>query len=173
MKFLFLIIAFIALGLLLFLCRTNEKKIESKYKKNKQVDSLIGNVQPTRVLGEFEIEMYKLLLKSCPDHIVLCQVSFNAFIKCSDVSIRNKFNRSMCDFMIVDRDFTPILCIELDDRSHTSPKVVERDCFRDNLLSAAYIPTVRFPELPLSVSEVKREINPFLYEKNLKVFERL
>ena len=123
---------------------------------SKEAQGFSDFVQPIKILSKDERKMYELLVKAIPDHIVLCQVSFNAFIKCNEISLRNRFNRSMCDFMVVDFEFNPLVCIELDDRSHK--KMFERDKFRDDLLGAATIPTERFYGIPEDAKEIKKRI---------------
>ena len=141
-------------------------------KRNEEVQHLTNHVAPSKLLSKYEIEMYELLTEACPKHIVLCQVSFNAFLKCDEISVRNKFNRSMCDFMIVDRNFVPIVCVELDDRTHLGSNK-KRDEFRDNLLSAALIPTERFFGLPEDVNEVKSRLRYYINQKSTLVHEKL
>lgn len=142
-------------------------------KDNSMVDQLSNHVTPSKILSTHEQEMYAMLVKACPRHIVLCQVSFNAFLKCNEIGVRNKFNRSMCDFMIVDEEFTPILCVELDDRSHLAETVKKRDEFRDNLLSAASIPTERFYGVPEDVLEIKNRLSYYLSNRYMLVHEKI
>lgn len=142
-------------------------------KDNSMVDQLSNHVGPSKILSTHERKMYAMLVEACPKHIILCQVSFNAFIKCSEISVRNKFSRSMCDFMVVDESFIPILCIELDDRSHLMESVKKRDEFRDNLLSAACIPTERFYGVPKNILEIKDRLKYYLNNKQMLVYKKI
>jgi len=171
----FFIIVFLLI-IILVICITLISSTKSYKRKglrrNEEVEQLTNHVTPSKLLSEYEIEMYELLTEACPKHIVLCQVSFNAFIKCAEIGVRNKFNRSMCDFMIVDHNFVPIVCVELDDRTHLGSNK-KRDEFRDNLLSAAYIPTERFFGLPDDVNTVKNRLKYYLTQKSSLVHEKL
>lgn len=169
---LLLFLAIIALVILYLIFKDNEDDCRG-LKDNSVVDHLSNHVGPSKILSTHEREMYIMLVEACPKHIVLCQVSFNAFLKCSEISVRNKFSRSMCDFMIVDQDFTPILCIELDDRSHLVASVKKRDEFRDNLLSAASIPTERFYGVPEDIFEIKNRLKYYLNNKYMLVHEKI
>lgn len=163
-KFL-LILGLLVLALFLFfLVFFKDEEDENRgLQDNSTVDQLSDHVGPSKILSVHEREMYNMLVEACSKkHIVLCQVSFNAFLKCSEISVRNKFSRSMCDFMIVDEQFTPILCVELDDRSHKMKAVKKRDEFRDNLLSAASIPTERFYGVPEDILVIKNRLKYYL-----------
>ena len=135
-------------------------KRESHLIDNSEVRELTKLVSPSKILSPYERKLYLLLIKALPNHIVLCQVSFNAFIKCDDMATRNKFNRKMCDFMIVDYRFNPIVCVELDDKSHSSAVAKMQDAFRDNLMAAAFIHTVRFDSIPSSPMAVWEALAP-------------
>lgn len=141
----------------------NQRKVKPKIAV-KNIDStgleLKKYVSKNFVLSPFEKQMYGLLRKALPNYIILCQVSFNAFLKCGDIATRNKFNRNFCDFMVVNHEFKPLVCVELDDRTHhIKPK---KDVFRDNLLAAAEIPTERFFGLPDSPKQIKNRLTKYL-----------
>lgn len=167
----FLILVFFVVIFILFILFFKNgisPEIDYGCKSNKRVKKLTEKVTPSGLLTPFEKKMYWLLVESLPNKSfqIQTQVSFNAFIACKEVSIRNKFNRMSCDFLIVDQDFDPIVCIELDDRTHLMTK--EKDAFRDDLLSAAFIPTERFIGLPSNVNEVKKRLKPYYSSKRSK-----
>lgn len=117
---------------------------------------LYSDIQRKKILTVNEKPVYYDLLKACPSHlIVLCQVSFNSMITTRNIARRNEFNRASCDYCLCDKDFNPVLIIELDDRSHIYNK--ERDFKRDTLLNSAGIPVVRFSSRP-SISQLKKVI---------------
>lgn len=151
-----MIISIIVLVFLIVLLVRATLPQREETKLSKEAQGFAEHVQPDKILSRDERKMYELLVKAIPNHIVLCQVSFNAFIKCNEISLRNRFNRSMCDFMVVDMEFNPLVCVELDDRSHK--KMVDRDKFRDDLLVAATIPTERFYGIPKDAKEIKRRL---------------
>ena len=109
-----------------------------------QLSDFDGYVTSKRILTDNEAYNMKRLLDNLPDGVLLCpQVNFCAFIKCDKMSIRNRFNRKFCDYLIVDFDYNPLLIVEADDDSHTSKKVRLRDLQRDEIAAAAGIPTLR------------------------------
>ncbi|MCP0917757.1 DUF2726 domain-containing protein [Acinetobacter indicus] len=117
---------------------------------------LYADIQVKKILTVKEKPMYFDLVKACPAHlIVLCQVSFNSMITTRNIARRNEFNRASCDYCLCDKDFNPVLVLELDDRSHLYHK--ERDIKRDTLLNSAGIPVIRFTERP-SINELKKVI---------------
>lgn len=118
-------------------------------------------VLPKELLSQYERIMHKMLREALPDnYIIQCQVSFNAFLKCSDIGLRNTFNRKNCDYLIVNEYFLPICVVELDDKSHKY--TIKKDIERDELLKQAHITTVRFNNLPNSIEEIKNRIYPIL-----------
>lgn len=148
-----------ALILLVYACARNSR-YSLGLKDNAEVKKLAPFVAPLQILTPSEIRMHKLLLQSIPaGHHIMCQVAFTAFIKCDDMATRNSFSRLRADWIICTEDFTPILCLELDDKTHQKTKL--KDDFRDNLLSAALIPTERFKGLPSSVNQVKEQLMPY------------
>lgn len=117
---------------------------------------LYSDIKRKKILTVNEKPVYFDLVKACPSHlIVLCQVSFNSMITTRNIARRNEFNRAACDYCLCDKDFNPVLIIELDDRSHIYNK--ERDFKRDTLLNSAGIPVVRFSTRP-SIGELKKAI---------------
>lgn len=168
-----LLIGCMATSMLLFICIKPKKK--TLLKDNPQVRELAKYVGPNKVLTPFERKMFAMISENIPKgYRVLCQVSFNAFLKCDDMSIRNKFNRSMVDYLIIDENFIPVLCVELDDFTHNSNTAKEKDEFRDNILSAALIPTVRFKGLPESSRLIRRKLNPvFKNHKKSDLYRKL
>lgn len=117
---------------------------------------IYSDIKAKKILTVKEKPMYYDLVKACPsDLIVLCQVSFNSMITTRNIARRNEFNRASCDYCLCDKDFNPVLVVELDDRSHLYHK--ERDIKRDTLLNSAGIPVIRFTERP-SISELRRVI---------------
>lgn len=103
-----------------------------------------GNVSAKRILTDSEAYNLDRILESLPEDILICpQVSFNSFIKCNQMKLRNSFNRKSVDYLIVDLDYNPLLVVECDDDSHSSKKVRMRDLQRDQIAAAAGIPTLR------------------------------
>lgn len=161
-------IGIFALFLFLLLCcfpsKDKEEQIESEddIEENDPIDRTKPvKVLPKEILSHYERLMHQMLREALPDnYIIQCQVSFNAFLKCSDIGLRNTFNRKNCDYLIVNELFLPVCVIELDDRSHKYS--IKKDKERDALLKQAHITTVRFNNLPESVREIREKILPIL-----------
>lgn len=146
-----LIICIVSTVLLFWLFLKPKKRIGFENSSKLHVD-----IKAKKILTIKEKPMYFDLVKACPSHlIVLCQVSFNSMITTRNIARRNEFNRASCDYCLCDKDFNPVLVLELDDRSHLYHK--ERDIKRDTLLNSAGIPVIRFTERP-SINELKKAI---------------
>lgn len=152
----FKILAFVAVFLLIVVIvfgaifKTKELKndipddhIDSDQEEDK-VSEFEGNVAPKKILTDSEAYNLERIISNLPDGVMICpQVSFNAFIDCKQMTLRNRFNRKSVDYLIVDEYFNPLLVVECDDDSHTSKKVRMRDLQRDQIAAAAGIPTLR------------------------------
>lgn len=169
MKYMFFAIGIGALLLILFLiCKSSTQKDEMLENDDVNIDEFEENnkvaevkVLPKELLSQYERLMHKMLREALPDnYIIQCQVSFNAFLKCSDIGLRNTFNRKNCDYLIVNEYFLPICVVELDDRSHKYSS--KKDIERDELLKQAHITTIRFNNLPNSIGEIRSKIYPIL-----------
>lgn len=151
------IFAFVALALLilvfivgLFSFKANEDekiiKVESHEsdEEERPYSEFEGNVASKRILTNSEAFNLERIIEILPDGVMICpQVSFNAFIDCKKMTLRNQFNRKSVDFLVLDNDFNPLIIIECDDDSHQSKKVRMRDLQRDHIAAAAGIPTLR------------------------------
>ncbi|HFG7030379.1 TPA: DUF2726 domain-containing protein [Acinetobacter baumannii] len=145
-----LVIAIVSTILLVYLCLFSKKKpgFENTRKRFREI-------QIKKVLNENEVPLYFDIAKAFPSHIVLCQVSFNALITTRELGLRNRFNRNMADYVLVDKEFNPVCVIELDDRSHLYTK--DKDLQRDTFLNSAGIPVLRFYGRP-TYRELKKTI---------------
>jgi hypothetical protein len=165
----FLAIGICALLLIFALAISSSSKKDEKIEQEEtnindaeKQDSIPAvKVLPKELLSQYERIMHQMLREALPEnYIIQCQVSFNAFLKCSDIGLRNTFNRKNCDYLIVNEYFLPICVVELDDRSHKYS--AKKDKQRDELLKQAHITTVRFNNLPNSINEIKSRIYPIL-----------
>lgn len=160
-----LILLILIVGFFVFaaISRCNKKNRDYGINDNEEVRKLAKVVSPSFILTRSEKPLFFLIQETLPEYILLTQVSFSAILKSNDLPTRNSFNRKRIDYLVVSKDFAPIVVIELDDRSHKISNVKESDEYRDNLLSAAGIPTIRFKELP-SKELLKRELGIVLRE---------
>lgn len=104
------------------------------------------------VMTENELEFYGQLRDALPSDLHICpQVSMAAVMttrsgltQSEQFSARNKFDRKIIDFVVLDAKGRTIALVELDDKSHRA----KRDSERDNLTALAGLRTVRFPSRP-------------------------
>ena len=73
---------------------------------------------PKRVITHFESKMFIRLKETFPQHHLLAQVAFSALITNNNLKIRNKFNRKVTDFVLLNQKLEVVAIIELDDPSH-------------------------------------------------------
>ena len=72
---------------------------------------------PKRVITPFESKMFIRLKEAFPQHHILAQVAFSALITNDNFKIRNKFNRKVTDFVLLNQKLEVVAIIELDDQS--------------------------------------------------------
>lgn len=146
----------------------NTKEIQQNQQEpsNSEVNELsVSNsnvVSSKRIVSDSEAYNINRIVDLLPDGIYLCpQVSYNAFMSCKEIKVRNTFNRKMCDALIVDENFYPLLIIEIDGTSHQVQRVKEKDLQRDKLTASAGIPTLRITN-EFSDSQLKKEIYKYI-----------
>lgn len=104
-----------------------------------------------KLLTNAEIKFYHVLNKVIPDtQSISCKVRLADIIQCSQKNWRKGFGYKIAakhiDFLIFDIETSRIiLCIELDDKSHTLPHRIQRDIFVNNALQKATVPFLRIP----------------------------
>lgn len=82
------------------------------------------------VITAFEKRMFIRLKEALPQQHILAQVAFSALITSDDYKIRQKFNRKVTDFVVLNTQFEVIAIIELDDRSLF---LIDQSCQIDSL----------------------------------------
>ena len=76
------------------------------------------------------------------DMILLPQVALSAIIcKTGQPEKQWELNR-VVDFLLVDQSFSPLVCIEINDKTHEEPERIKRDLFVKEACAAAGIPLV-------------------------------
>lgn len=104
------------------------------------------------LMTENELAFFGQLRDALPPGLHICpQVSMAAVMttrpglpRSEQFGARNKFDRKIIDFVILDATGKTIALVELDDKTHR----VERDKERDDLTGSAGLRTVRFPSRP-------------------------
>ncbi|NHB57920.1 DUF2726 domain-containing protein [Acinetobacter sp. 194] len=107
------------------------------------------------VITRFETKMFQRLKQAFPDHHILAQVAFSSLITSDYMPTRNKFNRKVTDFVILNHHLDVICIIELDDPSHTGKE--DEDAKRDAMLNEAGYRVVRYDHIP-TVKHLQKEV---------------
>ncbi|WP_171319228.1 DUF2726 domain-containing protein [Acinetobacter sp. CFCC 11171] len=111
---------------------------------------------PRRVITAFESKMFHRLNEAFPDYHILAQVAFSALITTQNYKIRNRFNRKVTDFVILDQTYNVLVIIELDDPSHIGKE--QEDAERDAMLEEAGYRVIRYISIP-TVHTLRHDVN--------------
>ena len=103
-------------------------------------------IKSKRVLTMNEQPTFLRLKEALPEHHVLAQVSFNAFMTAKGYATRNLFNRKVADFVVLDNKFNVVAIVELDDSSHKGKE--GKDAERDALIAEAGYKVIRYQRTP-------------------------
>ncbi len=95
------------------------------------------------------------LKEALPQQHILAQVAFSALITSDDYKIRQKFNRKVTDFVVLNTQFEVIAIIELDDPTHLYKE--EEDRQRDAMLKEAGYRIIRYTEIP-TIRQLQKDI---------------
>ena len=94
----------------------------------------IGRIQARPLMTAREVEFWRHLIVAASPLHVAPQVAMGALLKVSGAAdrgraraTRNRFDRKMVDFVLLDDDGVVRLLVELDDRTHSAVKDRERD----------------------------------------------
>jgi len=107
----------------------DEKALE-KIRKQKEKEEY--PFEPQRLLNDKEMDIFYLLIEELPYFNILSKVNYSTFLKVkegfNEKLMRSKIKKIYADFLIVKRDFTPVLVIELKDENRDSSfqKVIEK-----------------------------------------------
>jgi hypothetical protein len=102
------------------------------------------------VLTAAEQQFYNILRALVRRHRVLAKIRLADLVEADPRHLRRKSNfdhikAKHIDFVVCDRDWSPVLAIELDDSSHRRPDRLARDRDVNRILEIAALPLVRFP----------------------------
>ena len=120
--------------------------------KHRPRDGLFSKPWPLeakrQLLTERERALYKRLVQTLPNHIVLAQVQLLQVLKFQTgrrtQSILNRFNQLSLDFLILNPDTSIVAAVELDDATHTREASRQADARKDHALKSAGVPLVRW-----------------------------
>ena len=107
------------------------------------------------VITALESQMFLRLKQAFPHYHVLAQVAFSALITSEHYNIRNKFNRKVTDFVILDQEMQVIAVVELDDPSHIGKELEDQK--RDRMLKEAGYRVQRYTQIP-SIKQLQMDI---------------
>lgn len=118
------------------------------YKKEKH--SFENSYVKKKFLTENEKHFYKVLKEACGEKIVICpQVSMGALLDVNKEKydeqtywrLKQKFAMKIIDYVLCDaHSLTPLLIVELDDKTHKLSKDINRDAYTSNI----GLKTIRF-----------------------------
>lgn len=117
------------------------KKGESKGGNGKR-----NPIKGQRIITMNEQPTFMKLREALPEHIILAQVAFSAFMTAQGYATRNLFNRKVADFVVLDKSFNIVAIVELDDSSHKGKE--KFDAERDALIREAGFKVIRYKRTP-------------------------
>ncbi|MBJ9424086.1 DUF2726 domain-containing protein [Acinetobacter seifertii] len=127
------------------------KKGESKNRNAKR-----NPIKGKRIITMNEQPTFMKLKEALPEHIILAQVAFSAFMTAQGYATRNLFNRKVADFVVLDKAFNIVAIVELDDSSHKGKE--NFDAERDALIHEAGFKVIRYKRTPELV-QIHRDFN--------------
>lgn len=112
-----------------------------------------------------EAMFYNRLVKALPEYIILAQVQISSFLKVDETQTNYQnylkwfgpISQQSVDFLICRKDFSIVAAVELDDQSHNNPRAIERDHKKNNNLSAANVPLIRWHAERMPDTEMIKE----------------
>src|SRR4051812_11506388 len=113
-----------------------------------------------------ERSFYEILRNLVPEHTVFAKVRLADLVNVRQgtSSWRSHFNRidrKHVDFILCDTDLSPVVAIELDDRSHDDEDRQSRDRFVDQVLASVSLPIIRVrAKHGYQLEEVRRMLSP-------------
>ena len=114
---------------------------QNKYEEKDYLYSLKKSI-----ITKTELEYGKAIRRNLPDgYYLFPQINLSTFIKKmgNSYQYRNELFRNV-DFLVTDNDFTPIIAIEINDKTHLEERRKERDIKVKNICEEAGIHLLRF-----------------------------
>lgn len=101
-----------------------------------------------KVLDDREQMLYWRLVSTFPDHVVLAQVALSQVLRVEKgtknrQSVFNHFRQLCADFVICERDFSPLAVVELDGLSHDHPQRASADSRKAHAVESAGLTLIR------------------------------
>ncbi|AMX18653.1 DUF2726 domain-containing protein [Acinetobacter sp. X9] len=127
------------------------KKGESKNRNAKR-----NPIKGKRIITMNEQPTFMKLKEALPEHIILAQVAFSAFMTAQGYATRNLFNRKVADFVVLDKAFNIVAIVELDDSSHKGKEKLDAE--RDALIQEAGFKVIRYKRTP-ELAQIHSDFN--------------
>lgn len=161
-----LIFLFIAAAVALFtiISAKNRKKTAGTEKDG------VFPFYPVRLMSNPEQQLYWRLVKELPEWLIFPQVQASRVFRVKKGEDSgywfNRINRLSFDFVVCQKDSTPLVIIELDDKSHESAAAQERDRRKDRLANDAGLTVIRWKshQIPQNIAQSIRTAVP-LFQK--------
>jgi len=113
-------------------------------------------IKGKRIITMNEQPTFMKLREALPEHIILAQVAFSAFMTAQGYTTRNLFNRKVADFVVLDKAFNLVAIVELDDSSHKGKEKIDAE--RDALIREAGFRVVRYKRTP-ELAQIHADFN--------------
>ncbi|BCB01006.1 hypothetical protein ATCC19606_33410 [Acinetobacter baumannii] len=127
-------------------------------------------IKGKRIITMNEQPTFLKLREALPEHIILAQVAFSAFMTAQGYTTRNLFNRKVADFVVLDKSFNIIAIVELDDSSHKGKE--HTDAERDALINEAGFKVIRYKRTP-ETEQVHLDFGITNISTTLPLFQKL
>ncbi|MDB0281363.1 hypothetical protein CTY88_07900 [Acinetobacter seifertii] len=147
----FAIVGIFLIAIMVLVILSVLKKGESKNRNAKR-----NPIKGKRIITMNEQPTFMKLKEALPEHIILAQVAFSAFMTAQGYATRNLFNRKVADFVVLDKAFNIVAIVELDDSSHKGKE--KFDAERDALIHEAGFKVIRYKRTPELV-QIHRDFN--------------
>ncbi|MDV4265430.1 DUF2726 domain-containing protein [Acinetobacter seifertii] len=147
----FAIVGIFLIAIMVLVILSVLKKGESKNRNAKR-----NPIKGKRIITMNEQPTFMKLKEALPEHIILAQVAFSAFMTAQGYATRNLFNRKVADFVVLDKAFNIVAIVELDDSSHKGNE--KFDAERDALIHEAGFKVIRYKRTPELV-QIHRDFN--------------
>lgn len=101
-----------------------------------------------KVLNDKEQVIYWRLVSTFPDHVILAQVALSQLLGVEKgtekrQSVANRFRQLCADFVICERNFSPVAVVELDGLSHDHPQRASADSRKAHAVESAGLTLIR------------------------------
>lgn len=147
----FAIVGIFLIAIMVLVILSVLKKGESKNRNAKR-----NPIKGKHIITMNEQPTFMKLKEALPEHIILAQVAFSAFMTAQGYATRNLFNRKVADFVVLDKAFNIVAIVELDDSSHEGKE--KFDAERDALIHEAGFKVIRYKRTPELV-QIHRDFN--------------